>query len=152
VLQACNAGEAQAILVCVEKREATDKIVEVLRAEFPLARVLVRSFDRQHALKLIAEGVEFQVRETFESALRFGEAALLALGASAEEAAEISLDVRRRDAERFQLEVAGGIGAGNALLRGNTAKPTPFTAPSREARALSEETAIVTQAEEPQAG
>lgn len=152
VLHACNAGEAQAILVCVERREATDKIVEVLRAEFPLARVLVRSFDRQHALKLIADGVEFQVRETFESALRFGEAALLAVGASAEEAAEISLDVRRRDAERFQLELAGGLGAGKALMRGNTAKPTPFTAPSREARALSEETAVVTQAEEPQAG
>jgi glutathione-regulated potassium-efflux system protein KefB len=152
VLHACNAGQAQAILVCVEKREATDKIVEVLRAEFPLARVLVRSFDRQHALKLIADGVEFQVRETFESALRFGEAALLALGASAEEAAEISLDVRRRDAERLQLEMAGGLAAGRSLMRGNVAKPTPFTAPSREARALSEETAIVTQAEEPRAG
>ena len=152
VLHACHAGAAQAILVCVEKREATDKIVEVLKAEFPLARVFARAFDRQHSLKLIAHGVEFQIRETFESALRFGEAALLALGASAEEAAEISLDVRRRDAERFQLELAGGSGAGKSLMLGNIAKPTPFTAPSREARALSEETAIVTQTEEPQAG
>jgi len=152
VLHACGAGEAQAILVCVENRQATDRIVELLKAEFPLARVLVRSFDREHALKLTGHGVEFQIRETFESALRFGEAALLAVGASEEEAAEISLDVRRRDAERFQLELAGGLGAGLALLRGNTAKPTPFTAPSREARALSEETALVTQAEEPQAG
>jgi glutathione-regulated potassium-efflux system protein KefB len=152
VLHACGAGEAQAILICVENRQATDRIVEVLKAEFPLARVLVRSFDREHALKLTGHGVEFQIRETFESALRFGEAALLAVGASEEEAAEISLDVRRRDAERFQLELAGGLGAGLALLRGNTAKPTPFTAPSREARALSEETALVTQVEEPQAG
>lgn len=148
VLHACNAGGAQAILVCVERREVADKIVEVLRAEFPLARVLVRAFDRQHALSLIAHGVEFQIRETFESALRFGEAALLTLGASAEEAAEISLDVRRRDAERLQLELAGGIGAGLSLLRSNTAKPIPFTSPSREARPLSEETASVTQAEE----
>ncbi|HTV20393.1 MAG TPA: monovalent cation:proton antiporter-2 (CPA2) family protein [Polyangiaceae bacterium] len=151
VLHACNAGEAQAILVCVEKREATDKIVEVLKAEFPLARVLVRSFDRQHALSLVNHGVQFQIRETFESALRFGEEALLTLGAGPEEVAEISLDVRRRDAERFQLELAGGSGAGKALMRGNIAKPTPFTAPSRESRSLSQETALVT-AEEPQAG
>lgn len=152
VLHACGAGEAQAILVCVDDRAATDRIVELLRAEFPLARVLVRAFDREHALKLTGIGVEFQIRETFESALRFGEAALLVLGASAEEVAEISLEVRRRDAERFQLELAGGLGAGLALVRGNTAQPTPFTAPSREARPLSEETARVTRAEEPQAG
>jgi glutathione-regulated potassium-efflux system protein KefB len=144
VLHACGAGEAQAILICVDNRVSTDKIVELLRAEFPLVKVLVRSFDREHALKLIAAGVEFQIRETFESALHLGQAALVTLGVSAEEAAEIALDVRRRDTERLQLELAGGLGAGLALLRGNAPKPTPFTSPSREARALSEETARLT--------
>jgi glutathione-regulated potassium-efflux system protein KefB len=148
VLHACGAGEAQAIVVCVEHRNTTDKIVEILAAEFPMVRVLVRSFDREHALKLVAAGIEYQVRETFESALRLGEAALLAVGVSSEEAADIVGDVRRRDAERFQIELAGGLGSGNALLRGNAPKPTPFTAPKGESRALSEETALVTQAED----
>jgi glutathione-regulated potassium-efflux system protein KefB len=147
VLHACGAGEARAIVVCVDQRQITDKIVEVLKAEFPLVRVLVRSFDREHALKLVAAGVEYQVRETFESALRLGESALLALGVSSDEAAEIALDVRRRDAERFQIELAGGIGSGNALLRGNAPKPTPFTTPQGVSRPLSEETALVTQEE-----
>jgi glutathione-regulated potassium-efflux system protein KefB len=152
VLHACNAGQARAILVCVENRQATDRIVELVRAEFPLVRVLARSFDREHSLHLIAEGVEFQIRETFESALRFGEAALLALGVSADEAAEIALDVRRRDAERLQLELAQGMRAGLALVRVNAPQPTPFTTPAREARALSEETAMLTRPrEEPQA-
>jgi len=147
VLHACGAGEARAIIVCVEKRECADRIVEVVRAEFPLARVLVRAFDRTHSLSLIAAGVHFQIRETFESALRLGEAALLAIGATSEEAAEISLDVRRRDAERLQLQLVEGPRAGLSLLRGNV--PVPFTAPSRESRALSDETARVTGGEEP---
>jgi glutathione-regulated potassium-efflux system protein KefB len=147
VLHACGAGEARAIIVCVDQRQSTDKIVEVLKAEFPLVRVLVRSYDREHALKLAAAGVEYQIRETFESAVRLGESALLALGVSSEEAAEISLDVRRRDAERFQIELAEGSGSGKALMRGNAPKPTPFTTPQGESRALSEETALVTQEE-----
>ena len=145
VLHACGAAEADAIIACVDGRQATDAIVEVVKAEFPLVRLLARSFDREHALKLIGAGVELQVRETFDSALRLGEAALVALGVSDAEAAEIVLDVRRRDAERFELELAGGLGAGLALLRGNAPKPIPLTAPTREARALSEETALVTR-------
>jgi glutathione-regulated potassium-efflux system protein KefB len=153
VLHACGAGEADAIVVCVDNRQAAEKIVELLRAEFPLVRVLARSFDREHALRLIAAGVHVQVRETFGSALDLGEAALVALGVSQEEAAELVLDVRRRDAERFQLELAGGLGAGKALMRGNAPKPTPLTTPRGEGRALSEETALVTRgAEEPQPG
>jgi glutathione-regulated potassium-efflux system protein KefB len=153
VLHACGAGEADAIVVCVDNRQAAEKIVELLRAEFPLVRVLSRSFDREHALRLIAAGVHVQVRETFGSAIELGEAALVALGVSQEEAAELVLDVRRRDAERFQLELAGGLGAGKALMRSNAPKPTPLTTPRGEGRALSEETALVTRgAEEPQPG
>jgi glutathione-regulated potassium-efflux system protein KefB len=153
VLHACGAGEADAILVCVDDRQATDKIVELTRAEFPLVHVVARSFDREHALKLIAAGVEVQVRETFESALRLGEAALVALGVSAEEAAEVTLDVRRRDSDRFQRELAGGFGEGKALMHGNAPKPVPLTAPRGEGRALNEETALVTGGrQEPQPG
>lgn len=141
VLHACGAGEAKAILVCVDDKRAANQIVEVVRAEFPLLHLLVRSYDREHSLQLIAAGVEFQIRETFDSAVNFGEAALIALGVAREEAAEIAVDVRRRDAERLQLELAGGLGAGLSLLRGNAPKPTPFTQPGREGRALNEETA-----------
>jgi glutathione-regulated potassium-efflux system protein KefB len=143
VLRACGAGEAKAILVCVDDRHAADKIVELVRAEFPLARLLVRSYDREHALKLIATGVAFQIRETFESAVDFGEAALVVLGVAEAEASELAAEVRRRDAERLELELAEGLGAGRALLLGNAPRPTPFTQPTREGRALNDETASV---------
>jgi glutathione-regulated potassium-efflux system protein KefB len=101
--------------------------------------VLARSFDREHSLKLVAAGVDFQIRETFESAVRFGQAALEAMGVDEDEAARTADEVRRLDAERFDLEVAAGdVRAGIPLLIGNTAPatPTPFTAPRREGRRL----------------
>ena len=59
---------------------------------------MVRAYDRIHALALVKEGVDFQVRETLESALAFGEAALREAGVPADEAEEAMADVRRRDA------------------------------------------------------
>jgi glutathione-regulated potassium-efflux system protein KefB len=133
LLHAAGAGKAVAIAVCVEDRRATDRIVELVKAEFPLVKLLVRSFDREHALKLAAMDVDYQIRETFESAMSFGEAALRELGVPEDEAAEISQEIRRRDAERYALELAGGgLGAGNDLLLGNIPKPTPFTKPKRK--------------------
>jgi glutathione-regulated potassium-efflux system protein KefB len=149
VLQASGAGGAKAIIVCVDKRETATHIAGLVQAEFPLAKLLVRSYDREHALVLVKMGVEVQVRETFDSAMTMGEAALAALGVPPEEIAEVIEDVRRRDGERFKLELAGGIRAGIDLLRGNMPrmKQTPLTPPKRPGQALSEETAVVTARE-----
>ena len=86
VLRTAGAGNAEAILVCIDKPEQADRIVEIVKAEFPLAKVLVRSFDRGHSIRLLNAGVDYQVRETFKSAMRFGEAALVALGVPEDEA------------------------------------------------------------------
>ncbi|HYO98187.1 MAG TPA: monovalent cation:proton antiporter-2 (CPA2) family protein [Polyangiaceae bacterium] len=145
VLHASGAATARAIAVCVDDRLAANRIAELAQAEFPRAQLLVRAYDRQHSLHLIQAGVTYQIRETFESAVRFGEAALRELGIPDTEAAAIALDIRRRDAERFELEIAGGLAAGRALLHGNAWKPTPLLAPQREAKPLSAETASVTQ-------
>jgi glutathione-regulated potassium-efflux system protein KefB len=141
VLHASGARGARAICVCVEVQAAADKIVELVKAEFPQARLLVRSYDRGHSLSLVKAGVDFQIRETFESALKFGEAALRELGIPDDEAAEIAADVRQRDAERFELQLVGGITAGRDRMRGNAPIPTPLTEPRQRAKALNEETA-----------
>ncbi len=133
MLHAAGAGKARAIAICVQDRKAADRMIELIKAEFPLATLLVRSYDREHALKLAALDIDYQIRETFESAMAFGEAALRHLGVPDEEAAEISADIRRRDAERFALEMSGGILAGADLLHNNAPRPTPFTTPKRPA-------------------
>ncbi|MDP1599124.1 monovalent cation:proton antiporter-2 (CPA2) family protein [Phenylobacterium sp.] len=145
VLRASGADTAEAILVCVEKPEVADKIVELVKAEFPLAKLLVRAFDRGHSLRLIEAGVDFQIRETFESALTFGKRTLIELGVDEVEAAEIVRDVRRRDTERLELQVAGGLQAGRWLMRGNMATPTPepFSVPRHGGKALNTEAADV---------
>ena len=145
VLRASGAAEAETILVCVDKPEVADRIVELVKAEFPLTKLFVRAYDRGHSLRLIQAGVEYQLRETFESALKFGEQVLIDLGFNAEDVAETIEDVRRRDAERLTLQMTGGITAGRGLMRGNAVTPTPepYVKPRRESRPLNEEAAEV---------
>jgi glutathione-regulated potassium-efflux system protein KefB len=143
VLHAAGADSAEVIAICIDDREAVDRIVEIVKAEFPVATILVRSYDRGHTLDLIGAGVDYEIRETFESAMKFGEAALMALGVSSEDAVETLEGVRSRDAERLQLQIGGGIAAGRDLTFKNQPQPTPLTKPKREAKPLSQETAVV---------
>lgn len=140
VLRTSGAGAAKAIAVCVGSQPITDRIVEIAKGEFPHAVLVVRSFDRQHALKLIQAGVDVQVRETFESSITLGAIALRKLGVPPEEVTDIVADIRRRDAERFELEAAGGgLAAGAGLLIGNKMKPTPLTTPKKITKAAKPE-------------
>ena len=145
VLRASGAGTSDAILVCVDDAVAADRIVELAKHEFPLAKLYIRAFDRGHALRLVRAGVEYQVRETFESALVFGEQVLRGLEFSDAEVAETLADVRRRDEARFEQQLVGGLAAGRALLRGNlaTPEPAPLIRPQRETRALNDAAAEV---------
>ncbi|MCR5944381.1 potassium transporter [Ochrobactrum sp. XJ1] len=119
ILHAAGAEHAKAIVIAVNDAKAANAIAELARHEFPLVPVLARSFDREHAIELINAGVDYQVRETFESALILGERALVVLGDAPEAATELMADIRRRDAERFEIETVGGIYAGRDLIHGN---------------------------------
>jgi CPA2 family monovalent cation:H+ antiporter-2/glutathione-regulated potassium-efflux system protein KefB len=123
ILHAAGAGEASAVVACVDDRAATTRIVELVKAEFPMVPILARSFDREHAIQVVAAGADYQIRETLGSALALGERTLVTLGVAPEQAAEVMEDVRRRDAERFELDLVGGLTAGAALIRGNIAPP-----------------------------
>nr|WP_298719090.1 monovalent cation:proton antiporter-2 (CPA2) family protein [uncultured Steroidobacter sp.] len=143
VLRASGAGKARQIAVCVNSRATADRIVELVRSEFPQAQLLVRAYDREHARLLVGAGVDYQIRETFESALQAGGAALRMLDVSDSEVAEILASIRERDAERFALEIAGGgYQAGIGMLFRNTpqtpSRPTPFSKPRTEGKALNE--------------
>jgi glutathione-regulated potassium-efflux system protein KefB len=131
VLRASGAATAEAILVCVDKPASADHIVTLARAEFPHAKLFVRAFDRGHVLRLIQARVDFQIRETLESALVFGREVLTSLGLAPIDADETIAEVRRRDKERLELQIVSGLTAGRSLLRGNmpTPMPEPFTPP-----------------------
>jgi glutathione-regulated potassium-efflux system protein KefB len=139
LLEAAGARKAKLIAVCVDSRFTATRIAEIVMTDFPDAVLMVRSYDREHALELAHQGVETQIRETFESAMVFGETGLKALGVPEAEAAEIADEIRRRDAERFALEIAGGFGAGRDLMQSNMPRPTPYTKPKRAGRVLGEQ-------------
>lgn len=139
VLHAAGAGKARLICVCVDKREAADKIVELVKAEFPLAKLFVRSFDRGHTIHLRNEGVDYEIREVFESALVFGQEALAILGVDQDAAAEIAADLRKRDAARLEMQIHEGIQAGMHLMHQQKPTPTPLTEPKRKAKPLNPE-------------
>src|SRR5688572_30715372 len=116
ILHAAGAEHVKAIVVCVDDIGAATRVVELVKAEFAHVPVLARANDRRHAIALIHAGADFNVRETFESAVRLGARALETLGATAQEIADVEAQVRARDARRFELELVGGDLAGRALF------------------------------------
>ena len=100
------------MLICIDDRKAALQIVELARHAFPQAKILVRSYDRGHAVELIRAGVDYQIRETVESAYRMGAEGLRALGHAELDAEEAEEDVRRRDEKRVSEQVQGDAMSG----------------------------------------
>jgi glutathione-regulated potassium-efflux system protein KefB len=119
VLRAAGAGVSEVILVCVDDRAAATRIVELVRAEFPLAKVFARAYDRPHAFELLKAGADYQLREMFESALAFGAETIRILGAQDEEVEGVLARVRDFDRRRFEAQLLGGMMAGRDLLISN---------------------------------
>lgn len=116
ILHAAGAGRARVVMICVDKAEDGTAIARLMKSEFPDVPVIARASDRRHSLDLIRAGVGLQVRETFESAIVLGAAALETLGASQAEIADIRTRIRERDRKRLELELEGGFRAGSALF------------------------------------
>ena len=140
VLRASGAEKARAILVCVDKAETTTHIVRIAKEAFPMTPVLTRAYDRQHAIELMKQDVDFQIRETFESAIGFGAQALRRLGCAEEDVEAVVEQVRRFDAERIAFELANGVSheTSRTFLRERW-RPTPLTPPQREGQPLNPE-------------
>ncbi|OEC92452.1 monovalent cation:proton antiporter-2 (CPA2) family protein [Acinetobacter sp. YK3] len=142
ILHASGAATAQAIVVCVDSKETTNRIVELVTHEFPLAKLLVRSYDREHSLYLVKQKVDYMIRETFESAIKFGGVILQELGVEQDEVQRITDEIRDRDEERFETEIAADdVYAGVGLQYTHThPRPTaPLIRPKQTGRILNEE-------------
>jgi CPA2 family monovalent cation:H+ antiporter-2 len=131
VLRAAGAEQASVICVCIDDPEAADRIVDLALAEFPNAKIYARSWDRSHTIELINKGVDFEMRETYESALVFGSETLRGLGFDSQEVEDTLEDVRRRDADRLALQLSGDILAGQDLMHTEPVEPEPLIQPER---------------------
>ena len=109
-------------MICIDDPKAAMQIVELAQHEFPQAKLLVRSFDRGHAVELIRAGVDYQVRETVESAYLMGAEGLRALGFAEIDVEEAAEDIRQRDAARLSEQVQGDAMSGSDRLH---VRPVP---------------------------
>jgi len=132
VLRAAGIERAKIVAVCTQKKETTDHIIDLVQSEYPNARIYARSYDRLHTLELRAKGVDYELRETFESGLLFGRKTLEALGVGDDEAIAIMDDIRKRDEARLVLQEAEGITAGRDMLHSRPVRPEPLVKPKRE--------------------
>ena len=142
ILQASGASMAEAIVICVDSKQTTNRIVELVTHEFPLAKVLVRSYDREHSLHLVKQQVDYMIRETFESAIKFGEVILEQLGVDEDEVRMISNEIRERDNERFETEIAADdvyAGVGLQYSHSHPRPTAPLIRPKQAGRILNDE-------------
>jgi glutathione-regulated potassium-efflux system protein KefB len=129
ILHAAGAHHAQLVIVAIEDREAVLKITELVKSQFPTVPVLARAFDREHAVELIHAGVDFQIRETFESALELARKGLSMIQIDDNTITDIIDDVRQRDAKRLEIELTQDVYASRDLIHGNVPR-TPQQDPS----------------------
>jgi glutathione-regulated potassium-efflux system protein KefB len=115
-LRNSGADGADMVMVCIDDPKAALQIVALVRSEFPQAKLLVRSYDRNHSVALIRAGVDYQIRETVESAYVMGAQGLRALGYAESEIEVADEDARRRDRERLSEQVHGDEMSGRDRL------------------------------------
>lgn len=125
VLRAVGAERCRLVAVCTSPAERTNVIVQLLRAQFPEVKIFVRAFDRRHALTLFNFAVDYQRRETMDSAIALGRDALVALGMEPRLAGDTEELVRRRDMERLEFQKIEGLVEGHR--RWAEVTPEPYT-------------------------
>ncbi|MTI18641.1 potassium transporter TrkA [Rhodobacteraceae bacterium RKSG542] len=123
VLKAAGAGNAALIALCIENDSVMKAAISQIRQELPDVALFCRATDRAHALDLTRMGVDFQIRETFESSVVFGRTALEHLGLPQDRIDAIEADVRERDSKRLAMQLEGDFFAGTETLH----KITPRT-------------------------
>jgi glutathione-regulated potassium-efflux system ancillary protein KefC len=90
ILRAAGAEQARMVVIAVAGEARILAIAEIVRRHFPGVIVAARAVDRSHAHDLMALGVHVFERETFRSAIRLGERALVALGRDPDDARRLA--------------------------------------------------------------
>ena len=97
LLRTAGAATAKAVVVAVDDVEQSLAIVDLVRENFPQARIVARARNAGHLYQLRDRQVEFIEREVFEASLRSARSVLEILGWPVYEARETTMRFRRRN-------------------------------------------------------
>ena len=137
MLEASGIRRAKMVAVCTNKREITDRIVDLIKSEFPDAQAL--SSAPTTARIRWSSGPRASTTSCARRsnpACCFGQKTLEALGMDEDTAGEILEDVRRRDEERLALQPVEGLAAGRDRWLTKPVTPEPLIKPTRESRRI----------------
>ncbi len=120
ILRAAGIEQAGLLVFAIDERWDPVATLAPIRAQWPDLSILARAYDRTHWLALRRAGVETVVRETFDSGVHMGRAALEVLGTPETVIDAIEDEYRRRDLERLDLQLCSGdaMSGGDRLIRG----------------------------------
>jgi voltage-gated potassium channel Kch len=108
LLRAAGAGEARALLFCIDGNSLDARAMQPILEAFPQAAVYVRAFDRRQMMALGSADLAGAFREVFESAIQMGREALKTFCVPEDEAMRVEREYRRRDAERLRGQTRSG--------------------------------------------
>ncbi|HYF17381.1 MAG TPA: NAD-binding protein, partial [Ramlibacter sp.] len=102
LLRIAGAAQARVLVVAVDDREQSLKIVRLAREHFPQLEVVARARDVTHWNELRDLGIVRVEREVFESSLRSGRSVLELLGTAPYEARRQAMRFRRHNIQLFE--------------------------------------------------
>ena len=97
LLEAAGARKARLVVNAIDDVEASLRLVDRVRANFPGLPIVSRARNVSHYFELKLRGVEVAERETFEAALRAGRSALEMLGEDRYRAKDLADAFRRHN-------------------------------------------------------
>jgi glutathione-regulated potassium-efflux system ancillary protein KefC len=102
LLRTAGAASARVLVVAVDDKEQSLRIVDLAREHFPQLEIVARARDVAHWNALRDRGVLRVERELFESSLRSGRTVLEVLGTPPHEARRHAMRFRRHNLELFE--------------------------------------------------
>jgi glutathione-regulated potassium-efflux system ancillary protein KefC len=102
LLRMAGAASARVLVVAVDDKEQSLRIVDLVHEHFPGLQIVARARDVTHWHELRERGVQLVQRELFESSLRSARSVLELLGHSQEQAHQFAWRFRQHNLELFE--------------------------------------------------
>ena len=105
MLEAAGARSAEVLVVAIDDVEASVRMAELARTEYPHLKLFVRARNRRHALELMALGVRYIIRDTYLSSLDMAQHVLETLGLTRQEALRSVEHFREHDEKTLAAQL-----------------------------------------------
>lgn len=99
LLKSAGAEHAKLLIVAVGNPDANLKIVKLAKQHFPHLKIFVRARNRRHAYELYRVGVDYFIRELFDSSLSMTKEIMKFLGYKHEDIQKKAIAFQRHDEE-----------------------------------------------------